>query len=388
MRLLFLNHNVVWHGGFFRAYHWGRHLARRGHSVTLLSISELNRLRFEVQERDGIRLVKTPDLLAGRLRSGWDVWDTINRIVYLWPGGFDLVHSVDSRPACILPALALQKLKGTTLVLDWLDWWGHGGTIVERPGGLGDRLFGPIETLWEESFRRCADGTVVISSSLRERAISLGVAPNSIVRIPYGADVEGIQPGARGAARSALGIDPGVPVLGYVGLMFERDASLLLHSFALIRAQDPRVKLFLIGNTNIRVSAPLLEEGAVVLTGRVSYERLQQYIAACDAMLLPFKDSVANRGRWPSKVCDYLAAGKPVVATRVGDVEALMQKGCCGVLAADAPADFASATLAALGSRDGLARMGQNARKIAETDLDWRILTDQLEQFYLQVLGK
>ncbi len=388
MRLLFLNHNVVWHGGFFRAYHWGRHLARRGHSVTLLSISESNRLRFEVQQRDGIRLVKTPDLLAGRLRSGWDVWDTINRIVYLWPDRFDLVHSVDSRPACILPAMVLKNSRGAKLVLDWGDWWGRGGTITERPGNPADRLFAPVETFFEEGFRRFADGTVVLTSALQRRAVALGVPANSILRIPHGADVEGVRPLDRRQARQAMDIDPRTLILGYVGLLPPRDAGFLFRAFEIMRAHENRLRLFIIGNSNVTVPAPFVELDCVVRTGRLTYEDLQRCIACCDVMLLPLNDSIANRGRWPSKVGDYLAAGKPVVATRVGDVANLIEEGRCGVLTDVAPEDFALSTLDVLCDRVRLDEMGSNARKVAEDKLDWRILTDQLEQFYLQVLGK
>ena len=104
-------------------------------------------------------------------------------------------------------------------------------------------------------------------------------------------------------------------------------------------------------------------------------------------MLLPLKNSVANRGRWPSKVSDYLSSGKAVVASRVGDVAALIEEGQCGVLAEDSPEDFASKTLEVLRHPDWVDEMGRNARRVAETKLDWRLLTDQLEQFYLRIMS-
>jgi glycosyltransferase involved in cell wall biosynthesis len=388
MKILFLNHNVAWRGGFFRAYHWGHHLARRGHHITLLTISENNLWRFEIQERDGIVLVKTPDLLFGRLRSGWDVWDTMRRIGYLLPLSFDLVHSVDSRPACILPALVLKKLRRTKLVVDWGDWWGRGGTIVERSTNLTERLFAPVETFFEEGFRGYADGSVVLNSALERRALELGVAAHSIVRIPHGADIEGIVPLEKNAARKELGVSPEMPVLGYVGAMFERDADLMIHAFEIMQAQDLGVMLFLIGNTKVRLPRRFLDSGSVIVTGSLSYKRLQLYIACCDVMLLPLRNSVANRGRWPSKISDYLAAGKPVVACRVGDIAPLIEEGRCGVLTHDSPEDFATKTVEILRQHDLLEEMGRNARKVAETKLDWRLLTDQLERFYLYILNE
>src|SRR4051794_13170334 len=114
MRILMLNHNVAWRGGtFFRAYHFARHLGRRGHSVTLLTISPGRRMGFTTNHRDGITLVETPDLLWGVGRTGWDPWDTVNRLAWLRTKTWDIVHAWDCRPAVILPALYAKQQSKT-----------------------------------------------------------------------------------------------------------------------------------------------------------------------------------------------------------------------------------------------------------------------------------
>jgi glycosyltransferase involved in cell wall biosynthesis len=387
MKILFLNHNVIWHGAFLRAYHWGRQLVAKGHEVTVLTIDESNKWRFKSEDRDGVRLVRSPDLFSGKLRSGWDPWDTFRRVGYLLPTSYDLVHCVDTRPVAIFPALALKKFRRMKLVIDWGDWWGRGGTINERADGLAERLFAPVETLFEEAFRKFADGTVVLTSALERRAVSLGVSPESILRIPTGADIQRIAPLDKCAARQELGIPQETQILGYVGLLFDSDVGLLVEAFRILYARDSRVRLFLIGNTNIRVPRELTESGAVVFTGSLSYEMLQKYIACCDVMVLPLNKSVANVGRWPSKVGDYLAAGKPVVATAVGDIASLIEEGKCGVITQDSAEDFARGALEILEDKSDLREYSTNARKVAEEKLDWTLLTGQLEDFYFRVLN-
>lgn len=384
--LLFLNHNVAWHGSFFRAFHWGRHLVRRGHQVTILTISENNRQRFETQERFGVHLVKTPDLFTGRLRSGWDLWDTLNRMIYLWPQQYDLVHSIDSRPVCILPALMLKKLRKTKLVIDWLDWWGRGGTIAERSNSLAERLFAPVETYFEEAFRHLADGSVVITSALKNRALALGVRAEHLVQIPFGADVENLQPLDKITARQRLGLPPDQPLLGYVGNILLSDRALMLEAFKIINRKDDQVRLLLIGNCTMTLSdfGPEVQD-RVIVTGSISYKDLQDYVAACDIMWLPLKDTIANRGRWPSKICDYLAAGRPVATTAVGDLKNLFSQEEIGILSGDSPVALAESTLQLL-ARPDLEELGRNARRVAERELAWDILTDKLEDFYLDVL--
>jgi glycosyltransferase involved in cell wall biosynthesis len=377
---------VAWRGGFFRAFHWGRCLVRRGHQVTLLTISEKKRCGLEIQEREGVRLVKTPDLCTGRLRSGWDLWNTLNRLIYLWPQQYDLVHSVDSRPVCILPALMLKKLRQTKLVIDWGDWWGRGGTIAVRSNSLAERLFAPVETFFEEGFRGYADGSVVLTSALKNRALALGVGAEHLVQIPHGADVERMLPRDKMAARRRLGLGEGKKFLGYVGIISAKDLDLLMQAFEQIYASDNRVRLIFIGRSGVNQAAlkPRIIDG-VRLTGEITYDALQDYIAACDVMCLPLKNTIANRGRWPSKISDYLAAGRPVAATAVGDLAALFSKAEIGILSQDEPGEFARATQQLLAGPD-LEELGRNARRVAETELSWDILTDRLESLYRDIL--
>ena len=384
MHILMLNHNVARRGGtFYRAYNVGRHLTRRGHTVTLLTISEKRRFGFRREVSEGVEMVYTPDLLWGIGRTGWDPWDALNRVVYLRGQEWDIIHAWDSRPAVILPALYARRQSrkvGGKLVIDWCDWWGRGG-------GLAKLLYAPVETYFEEAFRTQADGTTVISQALFERALRLGVRANTMRILPQGSDVEGIVPLNQPEARNSMGMRQGAPVLGYVGRMFERDAELMIRAFEMMLERDGRIKLLLIGNSNVRVPRKLIESGSVIVTGSLSYKQLREYIACCDVMLLPLRDSIANRGRWPSKLNDYLASGKPVVATRVGDVASLVEEGSCGLLTQDTPEDFASKTLEILSNPGLLEEMGRNARETAEAKLDWRLLTQRLEQFYLRIVN-
>src|ERR1044071_1805673 len=84
MRILFLNHNIVRGGGtFYRAYHAGRYLARRAHSVTLITTSKSGRLGYERESAEGVEIIQTPDLLWGVGRTGWDPWNAANRVHFL-----------------------------------------------------------------------------------------------------------------------------------------------------------------------------------------------------------------------------------------------------------------------------------------------------------------
>lgn len=384
MRILMLNHNVVGNGTFFRAYHFGREMVRRGHEVTLLTISPRRRFRFHEEVDSGVQIVETPDWLWGRGRTGWDLWDTLLRTFYVRGRGWDLVHAFDSRPVVIFPALAL-RWRGIPLMLDWADWWGRGGTIEERATGSMVRLLvGPLETYFEERFRTHAQGTTVISSALRQRAISLGVRANSIAQIPGGSDIENVKPLCQTNCRQVLGLPEKAPLVGYVGVLNKNDAQLLFDTFKRLLILRPNCRLLLIGRH--KTTVPDWPE--IVETGYLTHEQLEQHVGACDLMLLPLKDTISSRGRWPSKINDYLAAGRPIIASDVGDIGELFERHLIGYATKDEPEAMAQACDALLSDESLREAMGRNARGLAEKKLAWSILGERLERHYFAVLNQ
>lgn len=385
MRLLMLNHNVAARGGtFFRAYQFARHMVRRGHEVNLLAISPTKRIGFRESVGDGVHLVETPDLFWGRGRSGWDPWGVLQRMLFVRRKPYDLVHAFDSRPAVILPALALKR-RGVPLVMDWADWWGRGGTNSERPGRVVNTLIAPIETFFEERFRPRADGNTVISRALYERALSLGVRSEALVHLGQGSDVERVMPLDRVRARQALGLPADAPIVGHLGVLQPRDADLLFAAFSRISPELPACRLALIGQHRcdlgrFRLNSNLIE------TGFLSHEKLLQHLAACDVFVLPLADTLANRARWPSRVNDYLAAGRPVISTAVGDVASLIRDNGVGRVARPETDDLAAAIIDMLGDRPLREECGRKARSLAETRLAWPIVTEELERFYRRIV--
>lgn len=383
MRILMLNHNVAWSGGtFYRAYHLSRYLARRGHQVTLLSISPERRFCLSKKMVDRVQLIETPDLFWGRGRTGWDPWDIIRRIYYVRKRTWDLVHAFDSRPAVILPALVLRQ-KGIPLVLDWADWWGRGGTIEERNTGFLIRyLIGPVEAYFEEAFRIYAHSTTVISSALQKRAVDLNVKPDSIAQIPQGSDTENVYPLEKLKCRADVGLPNKAKIIGYLGVLSKSDGQLLFDTFSSLLKEIDDCNLLLIGKHKTNI----LDKTGIIETGFVSHDKLVKYLGACDLMMLPLKDTIASRGRWPSKINDYLAAGKPIVATAVGDMKELFLKHEIGIATTDDPVLLAQATKRLLMDEALMSQIGKNSRRVAETELSWQILADRLETHYMKTL--
>lgn len=380
MRVLMLVFNAVGRGTYWRAFHLARCLVERGHRLTLVAMAPGRTARFALRVEQGVAVVAAPDMLWGPLRSGWDPYGALARALWLAPHRYEIVHAFECRPTVLLPALAAAR-PPARLITDWCDWFGAGGSVEERPSPLVRAVLRPVETLFEERPRTLAAGTTVICSALREKALALGVPAERILSLRDGADVEAIAPGDRAAARAELGL-PAAPTIGYVGQIFPRDARLMADAFAAVRAARPDARLLLIGHVNQDVEAMLGGRDGVTRTGGVPYAALSAYLAACDICWLPLRDSGANRGRWPLKLNDYMAAGRATAATAVGDVAEVLARHPVGLLARDEPADLARAALALLADAPRRAAMERAARATAVGVFDWRLRAADLEHFY------
>jgi len=384
LKVLFIVHNQTRKGGaYYRGLNLGAPLARRGHDVTLMAIHPSSRWQIVERQLDGVKVVETPDLLWGVGRTGWDPWDTIRRTSWVRGRRFDVIHTVDTRPAVSIPAIFGRGGSGAIWVADWTDWWGRGGATSERDGWLIRNLIGPLEQWFEEKPRPRADATVVISRALGRRASELGIDEGSMLLLPPGADPAAIRETPVSAARAACGLDAEGKLIGYLGNIYQRDADLLFET--LDRIKTPNTRLLMVGEPGCRVAAAVADR--VSITGRLPFDRMLDGLSACDVLALPLSDTIANRGRWPSKVNEYVAVGRPTVACDVGDVADLLRDRDVGLLVRPDATEFA-ARLDELLSNPARARaMGDRAREVARTTYSQDAMADRLEDFYRKTIA-
>lgn len=383
LKILFVVHNQTRKGGaYYRGLNLGVPLARRGHDVSLMTIHPSARWRMTERELDGVKLVESPDLLWGVGRTGWDPWDAFRRTLWIRRRHFDIIHTVDTRPAVSLPALLGRKKSGAIWIADWTDWWGRGGATTERDGWFMRTLVGPLEQFFEEKPRPYADGTVVISNALGNRAISLGIDGEIILYLPPGADQDSIRHTSRISARTRFDLDPEGRYVGYLGNIYQRDADLLFDTLSKLEAAS--AKLLMIGDPGCRVRETVKDR--VTVTGRLPFEDMLDYLSACDVLALPLSDTIANRGRWPSKINEYVAVGRPTVACDVGDVASLLRDNEIGLLVSPDADDFAARIDELLRDPARAEAMGDRARQIARTTYSQATIADKLEEFYRRII--
>jgi glycosyltransferase involved in cell wall biosynthesis len=322
------------------------------------------------------------------LRSGWDLFNALTRVCLVGKQRFDIVHAFESRPVVLLPALRVAD-RGVPLVMDWCDWFGKGGSIEERPSAVIRTLLRPVETFFEEHFRTRALATTVICSTLYDRARQLGVRSDTIEIVPNGFDIPGWKPYEKQKAREMLGFSRRDNLIGYVGSLFPQDACLMAAAFNLIVQRLPECRLVHIGTSRYSVRNWIAQPERLVETGQVDLDEMSRYLAACDICWLPFKDTNANRGRFPMKFTNYLAAGKAVIGTNVGDIPRYIEDNGTGLVVSDEMNDLAGAALKLLLDKDQRKAMESAAHDLSANSLyGWEARSKQIETIYTKLVSK
>lgn len=387
MRILFLAHNVAWQGSAIRALSLARPLAALGHELTVVASRQHGGLRVVDELVDGVRLVQYPDVLPDRLRNGGlSPVDLAGRLAHVVRARYDVVHAFEQRPCSTVPALFARRLRGTAYVADWADLWGPDGMAADWPAPQRLTL-GALDGVWQAFTRRRADAVTAISTDLAERARRLGVPPDRVRLLPIGANDDVFRPADPASARRHLGLPEDALVLVHTGFA-PFDDWLLGRLVSEVAAREPRAHFVTAGRRIRAVDAAAASVRAadrVLQLGTIAYRQLADVMACGDVMLVPLTRRPHNVARFPNRIGDYLAAGRPVVTNSTGDLGRLVMDEGIGIVAPEDPVAFAGGVLELLRAPARCAEMGARARVLAETTFSWRARAQTLDELYREL---
>ena len=225
-----------------------------------------------------------------------------------------------------------------------------------------------------------ADHIVTVSDAVREYV--LGVAPQAAVTVvPNGVDTDRFRPSSRTPhARARVGAaGPDDVVVGFVGRVRPwHGVDVLVEAVARARATAPGLRLCVVGDVRgaeegLRRRAEQLGlADAVTFTGPVSNEDIPELLAAMDVLAAPYPQ-LDHFYFSPLKIFEYMAAGRPIVASSVGQVSDVLEHEATALLTAPGDAGALGESLARLATdADLAARLGDAARKVAVAEHTWR----------------
>jgi glycosyltransferase involved in cell wall biosynthesis len=254
--------------------------------------------------------------------------------------------------------------------------------------------FGPVLTygfrLLERWLARATTALVAVSPEVRDELVRLGVAPRdkfTVVRVGIQLEDRVSDRDGRDETRRVLGIAPNCFTVGWIGRMtgVKRTGDVLL-AFKQLRERGVEACLCMVGDGPERavVEQRAHELGIMRNTFFLGYqEDVAPYYAAFDAMILPS----GNEGT-PVSAIEALAAGRPVVATRVGGVPDVVRDGEDGFLVDPGAVEQLADALGRLAEDPALReRMGSSGRTRVLPRYSVGRLVDDVDRLYRALLA-
>jgi glycosyltransferase involved in cell wall biosynthesis len=241
---------------------------------------------------------------------------------------------------------------------------------------------------------------VVLSETTRSKLIQIGVQPEAVKAIGPGVDDVWLDPphqnGHVAKTREENGYLPEDKVILYYGSPQPlRGLHDLIRAVEIAHHSDPHLKLLILSrrredellkeNAGLRnlLSRSRIRPAIKVVSGFLSPEKLVEYMAAIDAVALPFQLVPADG---PLSLLEAQAQGKPVITTRVASLPELVEHGAHYLADPANPASLAEAVLAAskdinlerAQKRRGLPKLSPALRRWHQVGAEWSQLVQSL----------
>lgn len=217
----------------------------------------------------------------------------------------DVVLSYNPTPGHASAGLSVARALGVPFVTIVADY---------MPATRGSSPFRTIQARWAQQILRASDGLVVLSGNTAHDF----AGPRPWIKIDGGLDDDWTEAPATSPKRFTV-VYAGTPA-------HVSGIRLLLEAFALI--DDPDIRLVISGRGGLEeeVRGAARRDGRISLVGFLERKDLQRLLQSATVLVNPrLSCCIENRYNFPSKLLDYLAAGRPVITTRAGDLDTTYQ---------------------------------------------------------------
>jgi len=236
-----------------------------------------------------------------------------------------------------------------------------------------------------------SDAIICPSHVTRDYIASLGLNRKLITVIPNGVSASDFPP-------TPLPVREGrVPVLLYIGTLADwQGLDIVVKALPKILEQK-NVQLRIVGRGRSRQRKMLAKqirklgvEASVIVQPAVPHHEIPALIAESDICVAPLglNDRNVTQGACPIKVLEYMAAGRPLLASNMPIVRELVREDLDALLfSPNDPDDLARQVLALLNDLDLSKRLARSASERALSKFSWHESQKKLGKVYEKLLG-
>jgi glycosyltransferase involved in cell wall biosynthesis len=243
----------------------------------------------------------------------------------------------------------------------------------------------PVGLLWllsrfERLNLRAADLVFVVSDVERRNLLDAGIAPGKVIVNPNGVDTERFSPGCGGVnIRRELDIEH-MTVIGFLGTFGPWHGAPVLAEAVKLVGENEGCHFLFIGDGDQRALTESIIESSgngarATFTGRIPHAKAPAYLDACDILVsphVPAEDGSEFFGS-PTKLFEYMAMARPVIASRLGQIALVIADGENGLLVEPGDPRAIAGAITRLSNDGELCReLGAAARRTVTDGYTWR----------------
>ena len=396
MRILVLQESDWIERGPHQSHHLLERMAQRGHEVRVID--------FEIgwRERSTRERIAPRRVVADVHKVCDDASVTVVRPAFIRVRVLDYVSSAIShsleirrqmrefRPDVVVGLGILNGFAGIRLsrrcrvpfvyyLIDTLH------RLVPEPAFRG------LSKVMEESNLRRSSLVLSINQTLHDYAIAMGAREVRSKVLPAGVDLTRYNSADRRRTRSELGLAEDDLVLFFMGWMYPFSGLPEVAQAILGGGQSTKnLKLLVVGKGPLwnRLQALRNDEGSgnrILALEWLPYAQIPSYLVASDICLLAAQRDKVMQDIVPIKMYEYLAAAKPVLATRLPGLVREFGEGH-GVVYVEGPEQVVPRALEL--ARNGLLPgLGAQARAFVSGN-DWQTIADTFENYLKELVER
>jgi glycosyltransferase involved in cell wall biosynthesis len=345
MRVVFFTNQGLDSGsGIGRHIPIAKELVRRGHKVTILSLSpnlgEVGKRKEVLQGINVIYVGQMPVLRKGNTKIYFNKFKLI-RVVFksTWSMFYygmitktDIVYLCKPQPINSIAALLVRFLKNKKLILDYDD-------RESSVNNFSNKLEKKVFEIFEKNVPKFSNFITVNTLFLKEFLIKSGYPENKILYLSNGIDIERFKKDDKVVRNIKDKLKLKKKTVLYFGSLdlAGHPLDLLIRSFALLKKEISDVGLVIIGGgSDLEKLRKMCEDlgikDDVIFLGRKDPYSIPNYVGIGDISVDPVNDDFGSKGRSPLKVFESMIMKVPVVTGFLGDRPHILENGKGGYL--------------------------------------------------------
>ncbi len=232
------------------------------------------------------------------------------------------------------------------------------------------------------------DHVFVQSEQMRKDIAAEGIPASKMTPVPSSVNLAAID--------AVAGSGPPRPnTVVYLGtLLRERQLDILIRAIGLVRTRIPEAELLFVGRGENPEDEKLLRAeaerlglaNAVTITGWLPMQIAWELVRAAGVCVSPYYPTAILRSTSPTKLVEYMALGKAVVANVHPEQSDVVERSGCGLLCGWSDAEFADAITSVLSNPSTATAMGTAGRHFVQSQRTHSVMTDLVIRTYREVL--